>query len=200
MYKIIGADGKEYGPITKDQLRQWLAEGRLNLQSRVLAEGTTDWKTIGDLPEFAAGAPPAPQMAPGVLPASPAGDGQVDGPAIGLIVVAILGFLQHTASLVAHFAFADRLAQQAENMPWARGLNNSGFGIAMAVFGLVISAVILVGGIKMKKLESYGWAMTASVISVIPCVSPCCYGLVGIPIGIWALVVLSKPEVKSAFH
>jgi hypothetical protein len=40
--------------------------------------------------------------------------------------------------------------------------------------------------------------MTASVIAMIPCISPCC--IVGLPIGIWAMVVLSKPEVKSAFH
>ena len=51
---------------------------------------------------------------------------------------------------------------------------------------------------KMKKLESYGWAMTASILALAPCISPCC--LVGLPIGIWALVVLAKPEVKSAFH
>jgi hypothetical protein len=40
--------------------------------------------------------------------------------------------------------------------------------------------------------------MAASIIAMIPCVSPCC--LLGLPIGIWALVVLMKPEVKSAFH
>jgi hypothetical protein len=29
-------------------------------------------------------------------------------------------------------------------------------------------------------------------------VSPCCF--IGLPIGIWALIVLAKPEVKAAFH
>ena len=51
MYKIIGADQKEYGPITAEQLRQWLAEGRVNLQTKVLPESATEWKTVGDLPE-----------------------------------------------------------------------------------------------------------------------------------------------------
>src|SRR5258708_7411217 len=54
MYKIIGADGKEYGPVTAEQLRQWMAEGRVNAATRVQAEGSTEWKTIGALPEFAA--------------------------------------------------------------------------------------------------------------------------------------------------
>ena len=53
MYKIIGADGKEYGPVNAEQLRQWLTEGRVNQQTRVLAEGNTEWKTFGEYPEFA---------------------------------------------------------------------------------------------------------------------------------------------------
>ena len=55
MYKIIGSDGKEYGPISLAQLKQWLAEGRLNHESKVLAEGETEridrirhpWKYLG---------------------------------------------------------------------------------------------------------------------------------------------------------
>jgi hypothetical protein len=53
MYKIIGGDGREYGPVTADQLRRWFAEGRANAQTRVQAEGGTEWKTLGELPEFA---------------------------------------------------------------------------------------------------------------------------------------------------
>lgn len=53
MYKIVGADGQEYGPITVEVLRQWLAEGRVNAQTKILPEGTTEWKTVADLPEFA---------------------------------------------------------------------------------------------------------------------------------------------------
>jgi uncharacterized membrane protein len=60
MYKIIGADGKEYGPVSAEQLRQWLTEGRINNQTRVLAEGSTDWKAFGDCPEFASAAPNTP--------------------------------------------------------------------------------------------------------------------------------------------
>ena len=64
--------------------------------------------------------------------------------------------------------------------------------------GLIMSVVILMGALKMKKLESYNFALTATIIAMVPCISPCC--LVGLPIGIWALVVLMKPEVKAAFR
>ncbi|HUJ11174.1 MAG TPA: GYF domain-containing protein [Verrucomicrobiae bacterium] len=52
MYKIIGGDGKEYGPVTAEQLRQWIVEGRANAQTKVQAEGSTEWKTLAEFPEF----------------------------------------------------------------------------------------------------------------------------------------------------
>ncbi len=53
MYRIIGADGREYGPVTSEQLRQWIHEGRANAQTRLQAEGATEWKTLSEFPEFA---------------------------------------------------------------------------------------------------------------------------------------------------
>ena len=77
MYKIIGADQKEYGPVTAEQLRQWLAEGRVNARTLVQAEGAPEWKTLSAFTEFAdilpsssvmAGGPPVYGSQPG-LPA-----------------------------------------------------------------------------------------------------------------------------------
>ena len=63
MYKIIGADGREYGPATAGQLRQWMAEGRANAQTPTLAPGAPEWKPLGALPEFAGHfAPPIPPI------------------------------------------------------------------------------------------------------------------------------------------
>ena len=53
MYKIIGADGREYGPVTTEQLRQWIREGRASAQTKVQAEGATEWKALGEISEFA---------------------------------------------------------------------------------------------------------------------------------------------------
>src|SRR5271170_6816406 len=62
MYKIIGQDGKEYGPITAEQLRQWIAENRVERQTPVFTDGAKNWTFIGLLPEFSAhfagGTPP----------------------------------------------------------------------------------------------------------------------------------------------
>lgn len=71
MYKIIGADKKEYGPVTAAQMRQWLAEGRVNAQTSVQSEGAPGWKPLFAFAEFAdvfTAPSPAPQPAPPGLP------------------------------------------------------------------------------------------------------------------------------------
>jgi len=69
VYRIIGADQKEYGPISAEQIRQWFAEGRLNRASAVRPESETNWKTLGTLTDFSDLFPPPAatiSSAPGV--------------------------------------------------------------------------------------------------------------------------------------
>lgn len=63
MYKIIGTDGQQYGPVSVNQIRQWIAEGRIEHQTPVFVDGAKDWNFTGRLPEFAglfAGGTPPP--------------------------------------------------------------------------------------------------------------------------------------------
>lgn len=62
MYRIIGADGREYGPVTAEQLRQWIRDGRATAQTKAQAEGSAGWKTLSAIPEFAdlVGGPSSP--------------------------------------------------------------------------------------------------------------------------------------------
>ena len=197
MYKIIGADGKEYGPITADQLRQWIAEGRANAQTKIRLEGTTDWRPLSEFPEFSVSLPGAtPSLTSFAAPSNAAAE-QVKGPAVGLMVVAVLGFVLQAISLVMNLVGASFLATQQNNQAWANMFSGA-LGVVFGIIALLVSGLIFYGALKMKKLESYGLAMAASIVAMIPCVSPCC--LIGLPIGIWAVVVLSKPEVKDAFH
>jgi hypothetical protein len=99
MYKIIGADGKEYGPVSAEQLRLWLKESRVNAQTRIQPEGAADWQPLSALPEFAAEwAPPAvsPPPGPGLAARAP-----TSGLAITSLVLGILGmFSCGTTALV----------------------------------------------------------------------------------------------------
>src|ERR1700733_10508179 len=52
-YTIIGGDKKEYGPVTADEVRQWIADGRLAANSLARGENDTDWCPLATFPEFA---------------------------------------------------------------------------------------------------------------------------------------------------
>ena len=207
MYKILGGDGKEYGPISSDVLRQWISEGRANAQTQVQAEGATGWTALGQIPEFipALGVPAGgggiPSTISGGVENSAQAAQMVSGPAIGLIITAALGALAQVVSAIINIVTSGAgimgAGQGGQEMPaWIHGLSG-GIGVIFNVIGLIVSVVIFMGALKMKKLESYNFAMAATIVAMVPCISPCC--LVGLPIGIWALVVLLKPEVKGAF-
>ena len=61
----------------------------------------------------------------------------------------------------------------------------------------VIGVVMIIGALKMMRLQSYGWGMTASILALLPC-SP--VGVLGLVVGIWSLIVLSRRNVKEAFE
>src|SRR5213594_1124529 len=99
MFKIQGADQKEYGPISAEVLRQWIAERRADGRTLVQAEGTTTWRPLAEFPEFAdalaAGAGPRPPAPPGQAPLQPplpAGPATTSGMAIASLVLGVLGF------------------------------------------------------------------------------------------------------------
>jgi hypothetical protein len=74
-YKIIGGDGKEYGPVTLSQLTAWIAEGRIDSESRVMRNDQSHWASASTLPELGLmpGAnPPAPAPPPTAAPAAAA--------------------------------------------------------------------------------------------------------------------------------
>lgn len=64
MYKILGADHKEYGPATAEEVRLWIAQRRVHAQSLAQAQGTNAWQPLSFFPEFAA-------ALAGLAPASP---------------------------------------------------------------------------------------------------------------------------------
>jgi GYF domain 2 len=213
MYKIIGANQTEYGPVSAEQLRQWIAEGRVNAQTLAQAEGETGWKPISQFPEFSASfaATPPPFGAGGPVPGAPGapafGDtsvaqSKVSGPAIGLIVIGGLVILGAILGIITSLAGGSATPPHTNNPELDRLLTQMQSGgvwnIVQEILMFIIGGFLIFSGLKMKKLESYGLAMTANILAMIPCFTSCCC-VIGIPIGIWGLVVLNKPEVKGAF-
>ena len=211
-YKVIGGDLKQYGPVSEADLRKWIADGRLNAQSLVQVHGDIEWKQLSSFPEFAdlfAGKP-ATLSAPQPFAAPVAGTGAereaalklVKGPAIALIITAGLGIAYYAFSGI--FTLVTGGAMFHQEMPPNIPPQVEAFikemqGPLAGVINLVIVAwngFVLLGAIKMLRLQSRTLATVASVAAMLPC--QCCC-LLGLPFGIWALTVLNKPEVKSQF-
>lgn len=216
MFKILGADGKEYGPVAVDQIKKWINEGRANQETMAQPAGETTWKPLGQCPEFAdvlTASPPVVTPGPIAAPAAPGAVSGTDsgarararemvsGPAIGLMVTGGLGIATNAFSIIIHLirtaspppppGLPPELAHLIQVM-------NGPVGTFACILGLGISVFVLFGALRMQKLASRGLALTTAIVAMVPCFSPCC--VLGLPIGIWALVVLGKPEVQSQFH
>jgi hypothetical protein len=205
-YHFIGGDGKTYGPYSQEQMQQFMAENRVNTTSQVSADGGA-WQPAGQYPELASptGAPPVPAtlgapVPPGIpqpMAANPAATGaMVKGPAIFMMVLAIIMILLQLLFAVLNLAgsaIAADLPPEIRDKIIAQGA----FGLVQNVVIIIINIIILIGSIKMKKCQSYGLAMAASILCIL-CDWGCC--CLGIGAGIWAIVVLSKPEVKAVFR
>lgn len=124
----------------------------------------------------------------------------LSGPAIALIITAGLGIFLQLLSIARHLfgmaAMPMLTNDLGEGARWVR-LMVGPIGLATAFVALAIGVVVLMGALRMKDGRSYGFAMAATILAMVPCISPCC--CLGLPFGIWALVVLLKPEVKTAF-
>ena len=140
-----------------------------------------------------------PQQIPGRIPPSRIA-AEVSGPAIGLLITAIVGGVIQLLGLFANILGAGLGSLTASGgeeqfLNWMSG----GLGIVTASIGLLIAGVIIYASMEMKKLKQWGLAVAASILVMVPCFNfPCC--IIGLPMGIWALVVLMKDEVKGAFH
>jgi len=129
---------------------------------------------------------------------------RVQVPAIGMVVAAaldimtalffaVLNIMQFTMGRT-HIPEFGRFGTGMSEVMFA-----SGIGLLLSVFALVLDGVIIFGAVRMRQLRSYGLAVAAAILSLIPCLSSPCFVL-GVPFGIWALVVLLNGEVRAAFH
>jgi hypothetical protein len=70
------------------------------------------------------------------------------------------------------------------------------FAFVAVALNLAFSITVIIGGWQMRQARSYGLALIAAIVALLPCT----FGWVlGLPIGIWALIVLMDAEVKAAF-
>ncbi len=122
-------------------------------------------------------------------------------PSIGLIVAGVLNaicglyFLGSALYQYSAGVLNTRFSTDAEQFGFYIGFWGTS---ALGILGFLVAPVIIYGAIQMMCGRSFGLSRTAAILAVIPLTS-CCF-VIGIPFGIWALVVLSQPDVKALFR
>ncbi len=139
----------------------------------------------------------APMPEAGGPPPSGEAAQKVNPPAIALMVMAGIGMALQLLGLIMNVLGVGMGASTGGDEGVAQ-MMSGGVGIVAGILGLIFGVVIIMGAMKMRRLESYNMALAASIIAMIPCVSPCC--VLGLPFGIWSLVVLLNEDVKAAFQ
>ncbi|MFA9479298.1 hypothetical protein ACERK3_13485 [Phycisphaerales bacterium AB-hyl4] len=154
--------------------------------------------------------PQGPSTPPTPPPASPPPEptpltqeqamAKVKPPAIALIVAAGIGMAYGLLMILLNALgmTAGTVAGANDPANVAATVVSGGAGIVMSMVGIAFGLVIIFGAIKMMQLQLWPLAIVASILAMIPCVSPCC--LLGLPFGIWAIIVLANPQVKAAFN
>lgn len=139
MYCVLGADGKEYGPVNGELLRQWITEGRANAHTKVKPEGSADWQTLASVTEFEP-AFAAALGAPSPLPMTPV-EVKTSAMAITSLVLGVLGFCGITAvvGLILGIVALVKINRSGGRL--------SGQGLAIA--GICVSAFMLLFSIPM---------------------------------------------------
>jgi len=184
-----------------------MAENRVNAQTQVSADGGA-WQPAGQYADLAAtgappvpatlGAPAAPGMPQPIATDPAAAQAMLKGPAIFMMVLAIFSLILVPLSILYQFtqgqdAYSDLPPELRDFLLQSSGVD----AVVSNGLSFIANILILIGALKMRKCQSYGLAMTASILCIL-CDWGCC--CLGIGAGIWAIVVLSKPEVKAVFR
>ena len=141
MYKVIGKDGRESGPIEREELRRWIFEHRVIETSMVKAEGSDVWVPIGKTPEFAeffSGGSAAPKSS---IPTSTAG---ISEALRGTHPLCIWGFCFSIASFVICC-----------------------FGLPLGVAGFILSLLGLVTVVKDPRYKGKMLAIIGIIVSLL---------------------------------
>ena len=132
-----------------------------------------------------------PGQGEGVVQQDPAG--RVSAPAIGLMAA---GGLSAAFTLLWMLIFAIGGTAVIADPEARDALPGIGVLLGFGAIKLVLDLLTLYAGWQMRQLRSWGICLAGSIAAMLPC-SVCC--ILGLPMGIWAVIVLIDNEVKRAF-
>jgi len=121
-------------------------------------------------------------------------------PAIFLIVVGVIGVV--VTAFNAIFALTSAPPEIPPDAPEClKQMQQGSVGVFPAVIQsifVLVNLLIIVGAAQMLTFKSRTMGIVSSIAAMVNLGACCC--ILGIPAGIWSLIVLMNPEVKRAFE
>jgi hypothetical protein len=123
---------------------------------------------------------------------------EVKPPAVGLIVCGAVNlvFFLLLAALILVRLFTGLSGRQTGSVGFGVGVMELMIVSVPVVLTAASSVLVIIGARHMLGLQSYALALTSCIVGMLP------FGfgwLVGLPAGIWGLIILNRPGVKAAF-
>jgi phage FluMu protein Com len=136
----------------------------------------------------------APTSGAGVVNPSPFGPGTeawartcVEGPANSLTAVAGIVLILSAIGMAINLS----------SLMVAGNFEDSVVSVVGTLVVAIPYGIVVYGALRMKQLQNYKLAIAVSILAMLPC-SGCC--ILGLPVGIWSLVVLCNPTIRAAFR
>jgi len=157
-YKIIGADGKEYGPVALSELQKWVGEGRITGATQVSRSDQQGWSTAASFPELAVRDSTGPAPVAVSSAADPVLEKQLKGGGSWFYWIAGLSLVNSVIALSGsgtRFILGLGITQIFDEL--AQGMR-SGAGLAVAVvLDLLASAVFVFFGVFANKRHTWSF-------------------------------------------
>ncbi|HBI43563.1 MAG TPA: serine/threonine protein kinase [Planctomycetales bacterium] len=119
---------------------------------------------------------------------------QVQGPAAALVVTALVAVIFGVTLVVTEVWPHVEVVRNTFQIIFHRSGANE--YIFWSSSGIISAGAIVVGAVKLRRFEGYGFVIAAIIVAMMP-LSP--HFLIGLPAGIWAFWTLKRPEVRAAF-
>jgi hypothetical protein len=167
-YTVLGADGAQYGPITLDQLKIWIGEGRITPETKVLRSDTNSWLQAAQYVELGLSAAPpimtAAATPPRFVPAArnPDLERQIKIGADWFFWIAglsLINTVMHVTGAGFRFYFGLGFTQLTDEFVTKGGSIGSTLGMAISV--LIAGSFILFGVFARKRQT---WSFIAGMI------------------------------------
>jgi len=141
-YEIIGGDNRAHGPVTGEELCEWIRQGRAGRNTMIRPSNTETWRPLSTFPEFSGPLRGLPWI-PLYQPAPKAHGLAVASLVLGIISLVIVGIGLLTGVPAAICGHAALRAIKAEPTEYGGG-GMAIAGLITGYIGLLVSGVMFI--------------------------------------------------------